>query len=122
MGYRVLDVRAVHEPLGTHEERSGWNLDVHSWLLTAPNGRSVDLSSAEYQILLSLLEVPGQTCSREDLNERLGKPHLGPDNRSLDVLVSRLRRKAENETSLPFPLRAARGAGYVFAGEGRVCA
>ena len=57
---------------------------------------------------------------RTAFNERLGKPRLGPDNRSLDVLVSRLRRKAEDGTQLLFPLRAARGAGYVFAGEGRI--
>ncbi|MBB5985450.1 response regulator transcription factor [Sphingobium lignivorans] len=101
-------------------EKPGWNLDSSAWLLTAPNGRSVDLSSAEYQVLQSLLEEPGQPQSREALNEILGKPRLGPDNRSLDVLVSRLRRKAEELTSLSFPLRAARGTGYVFAGDARI--
>ncbi|MCW2363831.1 MULTISPECIES: response regulator transcription factor [Sphingobium] len=120
LGRRVGTKPVITEAPVMASNRPGWSLDPSTWLLTAPNGCAVDLSSAEYQVLQSLLEEPGQARSREMLNEVLGKPRLGPDNRSLDVLVSRLRRKVEEAASLSFPLRSARGTGYVFAGEARI--
>ncbi len=101
-------------------DATAWLLDKEGWRLTAPNGTSLDLSAAEYQALLPMLETPGQPHSRDTINARLGKPRLDADNRSLDVLVSRIRRKVELGTGLALPLRAARGAGYVFTGVARV--
>lgn len=97
-----------------------WTLNLASWELTAPNGNAIELSSAEYLMLLPLLEHPGRPNSRDIINARLGKPRLGIDNRSLDVLISRIRRKIEVGTGIPLPLRAARGAGYVFTGAAQV--
>lgn len=97
-----------------------WTLDLDSWTLTAPNGNSIELSSAEYLMLLPLLEQPGRPNSRDVINARLGKPRLGVDNRSLDVLISRIRRKIELGTGTQLPLRAARGTGYVFTGSAEV--
>ncbi|MFK3889912.1 response regulator transcription factor [Sphingomonas sp. NPDC079357] len=97
-----------------------WTLDLASWTLTAPNGNAIELSSAEYLMLLPLLEQPGRPNSRDLINARLGKPRLGVDNRSLDVLISRIRRKIEQGTGTPLPLRAARGTGYVFTGAAQV--
>ncbi|MET0240253.1 MAG: response regulator transcription factor [Sphingobium sp.] len=97
-----------------------WTLDMTSWTLGAPNGATIELSSAEYQLLLPLLAKPGEAASRDVINARLGKPRLPADNRSLDVLVSRVRRKIETSTGIALPLRSARGSGYVFAGAARI--
>ncbi|MFD1788121.1 response regulator transcription factor [Sphingomonas floccifaciens] len=91
-----------------------WVLNRTEWRLTAPNGGSVDLSSAEYTAFGPIIEQPGQVHSRDAINARLGKPRLDADNRSLDVMVSRIRRKTEAMTGQMLPLRAARGCGYVF--------
>jgi len=97
-----------------------WVLDTAAWELRSPTGQAVDLSSAEYQLLLPLLESPGKAERRDALNARLGKPRIGSDNRSLDVLVSRVRRKIEHAMGQPFPIRSARGEGYVFVGAAQI--
>ncbi|MCW2367153.1 DNA-binding response OmpR family regulator [Sphingobium sp. B7D2B] len=108
---RVSKSRTSQEdPVG---EKGSWHLDLRAWLLTAPNGKSVKLSSLECQILAPLLETPGQAVSRDVLNANLGKTHVDPDNRALDVLISRMRRRVEDFTGMAFPVRAARGTGYV---------
>jgi len=101
-------------------DTSVWTLNRDAWCLVAPNGVTVDLSAAEYQALRPILEQPGRANSRDSINAKLGKPRLEADNRSLDVLMSRIRRKIETATGQALPLRAARGAGYVFTGLARV--
>ncbi len=105
---------------GSATPQPHWTLDLASWTLTAPNGNAIELTSAEYLMLLPLLEQPGRPNSRDIINARLGKPRLGVDNRSLDVLISRIRRKIEQGTGTPLPLRSARGTGYVFTGTAQV--
>lgn len=104
----------------TSTDKPIWTLNREEWRLTAPNGSSVDLSSAEYQALGPIIEQPGRANSRDSINARLGKPRLDADNRSLDVLISRIRRKIENSTGQVLPLRSARGTGYVFTGFAKV--
>lgn len=97
-----------------------WTLNKDEWRLIAPNGSIVELSAAEYQALGPIIEQPGRPNSRDTINARLGKPRLDSDNRSLDVLISRIRRKIETTTGQVLPLRSARGTGYVFTGMARV--
>lgn len=121
-------IRNLARRLGTSAEtdaktaidKSIWTLDRDQWRLIAPNGTIVDLSAAEYQALSPILEQPGRANSRDSINAKLGKPRLDADNRSLDVLMSRIRRKIETITGQTLPLRAARGTGYVFTGLARV--
>ncbi|WP_277968052.1 response regulator transcription factor [Sphingomonas echinoides] len=101
-------------------EQPIWTLRRDEWRLIAPNGAVVDLSAAEHQLLTSILEQPGRANSRDSINAKLGKPMLDAQNRSLDVLMSRVRRKIEAATGLALPLRAARGTGYVFTGQARI--
>ncbi|WP_448664644.1 response regulator transcription factor [Sphingomonas sp. CJ20] len=99
-----------------------WCLNLHDWALTAPNGVVVELSASESTFLASLLATEGQAVSRDELNRKLGKPNLDPDNRSLDVLASRVRRRIEDVTGMRLPVRAARGCGYVFTGTSELLA
>ncbi|WP_420141473.1 response regulator transcription factor [Sphingomonas sp.] len=101
---------------GAGEKEGAWVLDCDAWSLTSPTGIKVDLSAAEYQALVPLLQTPGQPGSRDMINARLGKPRIDPQNRSVDVLISRTRRRIETATGQPLPLRSARGSGYVFTG------
>jgi DNA-binding response OmpR family regulator len=94
---------------------SGWGLDMRSRSLVDPEGAAVDLSGAEYDLLLVFLEHPGRVLGRETILE-LSRARLGsPTDRSVDTLVSRLRRKLEPPEGLPPIIKTVRGAGYMLA-------
>ncbi|NEU14328.1 response regulator transcription factor [Methylobacterium sp. BTF04] len=94
---------------------SGWKLDLRSRLLLDPEGAGVDLSGAEYDLLMVFLEHPGRVLGREMILE-LSRARLGsPSDRSVDTLVSRLRRKLEPPAGLPAIIKTVRGAGYMLA-------
>jgi two-component system OmpR family response regulator len=94
---------------------AGWTLDTARRELVSPDGAAVDLSGAEYDLLMAFLEHPGRVLSREQLLE-VGKRRVGTDpfDRTIDVQVSRLRRKIEPEEGSPPLIKTVRGAGYVF--------
>jgi DNA-binding response OmpR family regulator len=71
------------------------------------------LTAIEFDLLRTLLEAPGQLLARETLVETVfGRPYH-PDDRSLDVHISKLRKKLEPAGWI----RAVRGVGYVFTVE-----
>jgi two-component system OmpR family response regulator len=97
---------------------AGWTLDTKRRELTSPEGATVDLSGAEYDLLLAFLEHPQRVLSRDQLLE-LARNRLGdPFDRSVDVQVSRLRRKIEpGDGGGVAIIKTVRGAGYVFVPE-----
>lgn len=96
---------------------SGWRLDLRRRDLADPEGASVDLSGAEFDLLLVFLEHPGRVLSRDQLLE-LSRSRLGSaSDRSVDVLVSRLRRKLEPPEGERQVIKTVRGAGYMLASE-----
>ena len=72
-------------------------------------GKQVKLTSGENALLKLLGQNPGETFSRLDLCERLGIPQ----ERSIDVQITRLRRKIEQDPKMPIYLQTVRGVGYV---------
>ena len=94
---------------------AGWRLDLRSRALTDPEGAAVDLSGAEYDLLLVFLEHPGRVLGREQILE-IGRGRLAaPSDRSVDTLVSRLRRKLEAPEGTTPIIRTVRGSGYMLA-------
>ncbi len=99
-------------PRAPAEPDTVWLFSPEDWTLTAPDGLSVRLSTAEYNMITLLARDPGVAVSRDVLFRALGKAASGPEDRSLDVLISRLRNKfAASEHTLP--LKAVRWVGYV---------
>lgn len=94
---------------------SGWTLDMRSRSLLDPEGAAVDLSGAEYDLLLVFLEHPGRVLGREMILELSRGRLASPSDRSVDTLVSRLRRKLEPPEDLPPVIKTVRGAGYMLA-------
>ncbi len=90
----------------------GWCLDLRRRELNDPGGAAVELSGAEHDLLASFLENPQRVIGRDRLLE-LSRTRLGDvSDRSVDVLVSRLRRKlGSNSEAL---IRTVRGLGYIF--------
>ena len=83
-------------------------------MLIAPNHRSLKLTATEFAFMSVLCSRCGEICERGDLMETVGRPRVNFDNRHLDAVVSRLRRKLEEHTSLPAPIKAVYGVGYTF--------
>jgi len=74
------------------------------------DGEPVRLTSVEAALLKALAEEPGAVLSREDLIQRTG---AGGGGRAVDVQVTRLRRKIEQDPRMPRYLQTVRGKGYV---------
>ncbi|RZL68657.1 MAG: response regulator [Variovorax sp.] len=93
---------------------AGWELNLLVRRLTAPDGRRVELSNGEFNLLLAMCEAPQRVLSRDQLLE-LSRLH-GAEvyDRSIDVQILRLRRKIEVDASAPRFIRTERGAGYLF--------
>src|SRR3981189_3302184 len=73
----------------------GWELNLNSRRLAAPDGRRVPLSNGEFALLVVLLGAPNRILSRDQLLD-LSRRHNGEVyNRSIDVQILRLRRKIE---------------------------
>lgn len=94
---------------------AGWTLDLRRRELTDPSGATVDISGAEHDLLTSFLDNPQRVIARDRLLE-LSRTRLGDvSDRSIDVLVSRLRRKLGSDADQL--IRTVRGLGYIFVAE-----
>jgi two-component system, OmpR family, response regulator len=89
-----------------------WQLDCSSNMLTAPDGSEHLLGTAETQVLKCFVEHPHQILTREKL---MGDRDLSPLDRSIDVRISRLRKKIEDDAQNPKIIKTVYGAGYIFA-------
>lgn len=97
----------------------GWVLDTGRRELTATDGAIIDLSAAEYDLLLAFIEHPQRVLTRDQLLE-LARGRVGDVfDRSVDVLVGRLRRKIERDADGRPLIKTMRGAGYLFTGSPR---
>lgn len=93
---------------------AGWQLDVTRRELRSPDHVMIPLSSGEFDLLLVFAEHPQRVLTREQLlNLARGHSHDAFD-RSIDVQVSRLRRKLEFDTKRPAMIRTVRNGGYQF--------
>lgn len=90
---------------------AGWRLDTARRELTDPRGVVIDLSTGEYDLLLTFLETPHRVLSRELLLDATRNRDAEPFDRAIDVQVSRLRRKLETAGEM---IKTVRGAGYLF--------
>nr|WP_281411483.1 response regulator [Enterovirga sp. DB1703] len=92
-----------------------WQLSLRTRRLTTGDGPPVPLTAGEFNLLTAFLRAPQQVLSREQL---LAASRVHDDevfDRSIDVLILRLRRKIETNPSQPRLIRTERGAGYVLA-------
>jgi DNA-binding response OmpR family regulator len=93
----------------------GWTLQDSGWILVSPDGSSLHLSAQERMFLNALIDASGTVVSRQELSQLFSPEN--PDDfelRRIDVLVSRLRAKAQS-SGMKIPVLSVRGQGYVFA-------
>ncbi len=92
-----------------------WTLDVGARHLVAPDGLVVPLSGAEYRLLRVLLEHAQCVLSRDQLLELANGREAILFDRSIDVLVGRLRKRLRDDGREPQLVKTVRGEGYVLA-------
>ena len=78
----------------------------------------VELSDAEFDLLLALIDRPGRILGRDFLIDLLKGYDRDPFDRTIDNRVARLRRKIEPDTQHPIYIRTVRGEGYLFNPKG----
>jgi two-component system OmpR family response regulator len=93
---------------------NGWRLDLGQRRLESPDGVPMLLSGGEFDLLVALAEHPQRVLSRDQLLDLTRGRSAGPFDRSVDVQVSRLRRKIETDPKRPALFNTVRGGGYVF--------
>lgn len=93
----------------------GWQLDVARRELRSADKSLVMLSGGEFDLLLSLVEHPQRVLTRDQLMDLArGSTHAAYD-RSIDVQISRLRHKLEDDPKNPTLIRTVRNGGYMFS-------
>jgi len=102
---------------GERRRFAGWDFDRRTRRLVAPDGRRVPLTRAEYELLSAFAERPGMVLSRDRLLQKVTHRSWEPNDRSIDVLVRRLRQKLEQDPARPELIITAHGEGYIFAAE-----
>ncbi|WP_294288398.1 response regulator transcription factor [uncultured Sphingomonas sp.] len=92
----------------------GWVADTPRHELRAPSGAVVELTGAEFDLLTTLLDHAGRVIARERLLELSRTRQADATDRSIDVLISRLRRKLSTKDK-PAPIVTVRGVGYMLS-------
>lgn len=98
-------------------EFNNWRLDTLRRELRNPDGVIIDLSVGEYDLLLTFLEAPQRVLERDYLMEVTRKRAQEAFDRSIDVQVSRLRRKLDVGDNDNDMIKTVRGAGYMLSCE-----
>ena len=91
---------------------ANWTLDCAANVLRTQAGDEQLLGTAEARVLRAFLERPNQILTREQL---MGTNDLSPLDRSIDVRISRLRRRLESDPQNPRIIKTVYGAGYMLA-------
>jgi two-component system OmpR family response regulator len=92
----------------------GWRLDLRRHALHMPDGTRATLTSGEFSLLTIFARQAQRILSRDHLLNALYGRSAGPVDRSIDILVSRLRRKVEPDPQEPTLIKTVRNGGYVF--------
>ncbi len=96
---------------------AGWSLDFNARKLTTSEGTEVPLTTAEFRLLGALVVEAQQPVHRDRLLELVAEREWTPYDRSVDVLVGKLRQKVEKDPKSPSLIRTERGVGYLLSAD-----
>lgn len=108
---------AHDDPTEAHYEFGGWQLDPLKRRLTDPEGTVVPISTAEFRLLVALLDHANQVMDRDRLLDMVQGREAHLFDRAVDNQVSRLRRKVEVDSRDPKLIQTVWGGGYMLAAE-----
>jgi two-component system, OmpR family, response regulator len=105
------------EPSAKAVRFGGWMLEPARRRLLNPDGAEVALTGGEYDLLVALVDRANRVLTRDMLLDLLRGRQAGPFDRAIDVAISRLRRKLEDDGRHAQLIKTVRGGGYVLAAE-----
>ncbi len=109
--------KAANDTNEEHIVRFGeWTFDIQRRALSR-NGEPVKLTKAEYELLVALSSYPNQVLSRERILNMISHRVDAPNDRTIDVLIRRMRAKMEFDPKNPQIFVTVHGEGYMFAGD-----
>jgi DNA-binding response OmpR family regulator len=91
-----------------------WRYNKVTWDLTSPDNISIHLTRGEAVVIERVSAAPGEAIMREELIRCLGADPATYDPKRMEILVRRLRRKAETLFKQTLPLETVHGVGYAF--------
>jgi two-component system OmpR family response regulator len=94
---------------------AGWTLDLTARHLINPDGLIIMLSGAELRLLKVFLDHPNRVLNRDQLLNLSQGREADPFDRSVDIQISRLRQKLNEDARSPHIIKTVRNGGYVFA-------
>lgn len=92
-----------------------WTVDTHARHLIDESGAIVSLSGAEYRLLLVFLDHPQRVLTRDQLLSLTQNREADYFDRSIDILVSRLRKRLRDDSREPQYIKTLRSEGYIFS-------
>ncbi|MBF0563309.1 MAG: response regulator transcription factor [Alphaproteobacteria bacterium] len=95
----------------------GWTLDLDTRSLASPDGEPVRLTNGEFQILSTLARNLGRVLTRAELTAVISDHEWSGTDRSIDVMVGRLRRKLKDDPKAPARLLTVHGVGHRLIGK-----
>ncbi|MBY0431777.1 MAG: response regulator transcription factor, partial [Rhodospirillales bacterium] len=93
----------------------GWEMNLAQRRLARADGTEIHLTRAEFDLLAVLASRAGRVQTRDQLLEAVSSRDWAPVDRTVDVLISRLRRKIEADPRAPRLIQTMAGLGYKFA-------
>lgn len=102
------------EANGTTVAMGEFTLDMDAARMTDAEGEIVQLTAMEFRLLKLFAENRGRVLNRDQILEQAHDRSWDPFDRSIDIRISRLRRKIERNPEKPNVIRTVRGLGYVF--------
>lgn len=89
-------------------------LDMQAHCLVRQDGTEIALTAMEFDMLQAFAQNPNRVLSRDRLLDLANRSDRDPFDRSIDIRVTRLRRKIEDDPAKPAVIRTVRGTGYMF--------
>ncbi|MBY0466234.1 MAG: response regulator transcription factor [Burkholderiales bacterium] len=93
---------------------SHWTLSLPDWVLTSPKGQALKLTTHEFLFLQRLLKAHGQPVAKRELTDQLFGARTPNGSERLNLLVTRLRKKATEVLNEPLPIKTLHQIGYAF--------
>jgi len=93
-----------------------WQLDLSGQKLRRVDGSAVTLTTYEFRVLAALVQRPGTALSRDQIMDLVADRAWNPLDRSIDVLIGKIRKKLEDDPRDPRFIRTVRNTGYMFVG------
>lgn len=94
-----------------------WTLHMGRRLLSSDKGNDIQLTEGEFKLLSTLINHAGTVLSRDQIMNRMERREWFPTDRTIDVMIARIRKKLGDDQDYPRYIKTAHGTGYIFIDE-----